>query len=146
MMINMRPCKLLCHLQSYIKIFRYQTEHFFSGFIGLPFGQLKSFAKSSLFDSDPKIRNPPGECAPVLICFLYAPSRYFEHQTCPQLIQNSCFGVKLCPGNVCSSHSVSSFLTCWSFSQSTSNEIRNNCYKGCNLSWINEIWKNSNHS
>ena len=103
----------------------YQTEHFFSGFIGVPFAQLKSFAKSSLFDSEPIVRKPPGEWAPVLICFLYAPSRYFEHQTCPQLIQNSCLGVKLWPGNICSSQSWSSFLIFWSFNQSTK-IIKNN--------------------
>ena len=45
----------------------YHTLHFFSGFMGDPNGQLKSLAKSSLFDKDPRILYLPGECAPVSI-------------------------------------------------------------------------------
>ena len=45
----------------------YHTLHFFSGFMGDPTGQLKSLAKSSLFDMGPRILYLPGECAPVSI-------------------------------------------------------------------------------
>ena len=112
-----------CNLMRIRRIFEiiHHTEHFFSGFIKLPFLQLKSLANSSLLDNDPIMRNSPGECAPVLICFFKEPSRHFAHQTCPQLIQKSCFGVKPWPGKVCSSHSSSLCKTLWSLSQSTKN-------------------------
>jgi len=38
----------------------YQTEHFISGFILLPIGQLKSLAKYSLLLAGPIILNSPG--------------------------------------------------------------------------------------
>ena len=119
----------------------HHTEHFFSGFIKLPFGQLKSLANSSLLDNDPIMRNSPGECAPVLICFFNEPSRHFAHQTCPQLIQKSCFGVKSWPGRVCSSHSLSLWNALWSLSQSTKNRkhyTHNTCLK------LEDIEYNSN--
>ncbi len=37
----------------------HQTEHFFSGFILLPGGQLKSCENSTLFDKLPMMRNRP---------------------------------------------------------------------------------------
>ena len=96
----------------------HHTVHFFSGFIPLPLGQLKSLAKSTLLERDPRIRNSPGECAPVLICCFKAPSRHFAHHTWPQLIQNNCFGVKSCPGNSFSSHWLP-YSNLWSLTQST---------------------------
>ena len=96
----------------------HHTVHFFSGFIPLPLGQLKSLEKSTLLERDPRMRNSPGECAPVLICCFKAPSRHFAHHTWPQLIQNNCFGVKSCPGNNFSSHWLP-YSNLWSLTQST---------------------------
>ncbi len=70
----------------------YHTEHFFSGFILLPKGQLKSFAKFSLLDKVPVTRNRSGAWAPVKICCLRFSVRDLEHQTCPKLIQNIWLG------------------------------------------------------
>ena len=59
----------------------YQTLHFLIGFILLPFGHLKSLAKSSLFDKGPTIRKDPGEWTPVRIWFFNCRSLYFVHHT-----------------------------------------------------------------
>jgi hypothetical protein len=45
----------------------HQTEHFFSGFILLPTGQLKSTANWGLLERLPKTRKRPGEWDPVKI-------------------------------------------------------------------------------
>ena len=58
----------------------HQTVHFFSGFIWLPLGQLKSFAKSSLLLSGPIILNAPGEWVSVRIWAFLASSVFTAHQ------------------------------------------------------------------
>ena len=48
----------------------YQTSHFFTGFMEVPSGQLKSRAKSFMFLKVPSTRNSDGECTPVVMQIL----------------------------------------------------------------------------
>ena len=110
-----KPLRALGFIQlEFVIIFSYQTLHFFFGFIGLPFGHLKSSEKSLLLDNGPIMRNSPGECTPVFMASLNESSRHFTHQTWPKLTQKSCFGVKSCPGSICSCHSPSWCRCFWS--------------------------------
>ena len=67
----------------------YHTSHFFTGFIGDPIGQLKSFENSSELENGPFTRNIPGECAPVRILISRLFGRYFEHQVFAAPTQNN---------------------------------------------------------
>ena len=58
----------------------HHTVHFFSGFILLPLGQLKSFAKSSLLLSDPIVLNACGEWVSLIIWDFRASSVFTAHQ------------------------------------------------------------------
>ena len=64
----------------------HHTPHFFSGFMLLPFGQLKSFAKSSLLLILPMFLNSPGEWVSVRIRFFSTSSLNLPHSDCKRKI------------------------------------------------------------
>ena len=119
----------------------HQTVHFFSGFILLPLGQLKSFAKSSLLLSGPIVLNACGEWVSLIIWDFRASSVFTAHQ--PWKL-NLCWKlslVKLLPSSY--SNFPSKILTEESFIQ-TSVQDKNNLLerklsKIIALKWMNAL-------
>lgn len=76
----------------------YQMVHFFSGFMGLLFGQWNSLAKSSELLRTPIIRKIPGEWTDVFMRFFASSIRCWPHQTWAKLRKNNWFPVRFKPG------------------------------------------------
>ena len=64
----------------------HHTLHFFSGFMLLPFGQLKSFAKSSLLLIRPMFLNSPGEWVSARILIFSISSLNLSQSDCKRKI------------------------------------------------------------
>ena len=77
---------------NYIK-YLYQTEHFFTGFMGDPRGQFQSLENSFIFLKLPLTLNLPGEWGSVSTLFFSVAGLIAPHQILAPESQNICLGV-----------------------------------------------------